>query len=58
MLAVVKQKGFLTSVVIYPKIVTPGGSTEHFTTNDGFRIQCQCKIQCVGSASTKQTTRK
>jgi len=28
---------FLTSVVLYQKRVTLGGSTEHFTTGDGFR---------------------
>jgi len=27
------------------KIVTLGGSTEHFTTNDDFRSQCLCKRQ-------------
>jgi len=27
---------FLTSAVIYHENVTLGGSTEHFTTNDGF----------------------
>jgi len=42
MLAVLKQNGlietcFLTRVNIYRKRVTLGGSTEHFTTNDGFR---------------------
>jgi len=29
---------FLTSVVIYHKGVTLGGSTERFTTNDGFTV--------------------
>jgi len=28
---------FVTSVDIYHKSVTLGGSTEYFTTNDGFR---------------------
>jgi len=28
---------FLTSINIYRKSVTLGGSNEHFTTNDGFR---------------------
>jgi len=28
---------FLTNVDIYHKSVTLGGSTEHFTTDDGFR---------------------
>jgi len=37
----------LNSVVIYHYSVTLGGSTEHFTTKDGFRSQCLCKIQCV-----------
>jgi len=29
---------FLTSVVIHHKRLTLGGSTEHFTTNDGFKV--------------------
>ena len=29
---------FMTSVVIYHKSVTLGGSTEHFTTNNGFKV--------------------
>jgi len=29
---------FLTSVVIYYKSVTLGGSAEHFTTHDGFKV--------------------
>jgi len=29
---------FLTSVVRYHESVTLGGSTEHFTTNDGFEV--------------------
>jgi len=44
MLVVVKQIGitvidtcFLTIVVVHHKRVTLGGSTEHFTTIDGFR---------------------
>jgi len=33
------MKCFLTSVVIYHKSVTlGGGSTGHFTTNDGFKV--------------------
>jgi len=34
---------FLTSVVIYHKSVTLGGSTEHFTTNDGFKVMAYAK---------------
>jgi len=34
---------FLTSVVIYPQSVTLGGSTEHFTTNDGFKVMAYGK---------------
>jgi len=33
----------LTSVVIYHKSVTLGGSTEHFTTNDGFKVMGYAK---------------
>jgi len=29
---------FLTSVVKYHKSVTLGGSTKHFTINDGFKV--------------------
>jgi len=29
---------FLTSVFIYHKSVTLGGNTEHFTTDDGFKV--------------------
>jgi len=29
---------FLTSVVICDKSVTLGGNTEHFTSNDGFKV--------------------
>jgi len=47
MLVVVKQNGietcFLASVVIYHKSVTLGGSTEHFTTNDGFKVMAYAK---------------
>jgi len=39
MLVFVKQNG-----IINHKKVTLGGSTEYFTTNDGFRSQCLCKI--------------
>jgi len=45
MLVVVKQTGislietcFLIIVVIYHKSVTLGGSTEHFTTKNGFKV--------------------
>jgi len=31
---------FLTSVIIYHKCVTLGGSTEHFITIGGFRGKC------------------
>jgi len=34
---------FLTSVVIYHKIVTLGGSTEPFATNDGFKVLAYAK---------------
>jgi len=34
---------FLTSVIIYHGSVTLGGSTEHFTTNDGFRVMANAK---------------
>jgi len=34
---------FLTSVVIYHKSVTLDGSTEHFTTNDGFKVMAHAK---------------
>jgi len=48
MLVVVKQNGliemcFLTSVVIKHKRVTLGGSTEHLTTNDGFKVMAHAK---------------
>jgi len=48
MLVVVKQNGliemcFLTSVVIKHKSVTLGGSTEHLTTNDGFKVMAHAK---------------
>jgi len=33
---------FLTSVVIYYKSVTLGGSAEHFTTNDGLNVMAHC----------------
>jgi len=33
----------LTSVVIYLKSVTMSGSTEHFTTNDGFKVMAYAK---------------
>ena len=57
MIVVVKQNGieltetcFLTSVVIYHKNVTLGGSTEHFTIHDGFKVLAMqntvCKCQC------------
>jgi len=32
------ETSFLTIVVIYHEGVTLGGSTEHFTTNDGFKV--------------------
>jgi len=35
---------FLTTVVIYHKNVTLGESTEHFTTNDGFKVTAHAKI--------------
>jgi len=34
---------FLTSVVIYHKSVTLGGSTEHLTNNDGFKVMAHAK---------------
>jgi len=34
---------FLTSVVIYHKSVTLGGSTEHFTINDGLKVTAHAK---------------
>jgi len=34
---------FLTGVVTYQCSVTQGGSTEHFTTKDGFRSKYPCK---------------
>jgi len=34
---------FLTSDVIYHKSVTLGGSIEHFTTNDGFKVMAHAK---------------
>ena len=34
---------FLTSVVIYYKTVTVGGSAEHFTTDDGFKVMAYAK---------------
>jgi len=33
----------LTSVVIYHQSVTLGGSTERFTTNDGFKVMAYAK---------------
>ena len=59
MMLVVKQNGsietcFLTSVVIYNKGVTLSGSTEYFTTNDGFTNQCLCKIQCVSDNAVRE----
>jgi len=38
-----EMKCFLTSVVIYHKRLTLGGSTEHFTTNDGFKVMAYAK---------------
>jgi len=35
---------FLTSVVIYHKSVALGGSIEHFTTNDGFKVMTYANI--------------
>jgi len=35
---------FLTSVVIYQNSVALGGSTEHFTSYDGFRSQYQYTV--------------
>jgi len=48
MLVVVKHRElietcFLTSVIIYHKSVTLGGSTKHFTTNDGFKVMTDAK---------------
>jgi len=45
---------FLTSVVIYHKCVTLGGSTDHFTTNDGFKVIGLCKIQCVSDSAVRE----
>jgi len=42
---------FLTSVVCS---VTLGGSTEHFTANDGFKSLCSCKIQCVSDSAVRE----
>jgi len=46
---------FLTSVVVYHNSVTLGGSTEHFTTNDGgFRSYGPCKMQCVSDNAVQE----
>jgi len=36
---------FLTSGLIHHKRVTLGGSTEHFTTNDGFKVMAYAKYK-------------
>jgi len=37
------EECFLTSVVIYQNSVSMGVSTEHFTTNDGFKVMAHAK---------------
>jgi len=37
------EKCFLASVVIYHKSVTLGGSTEHFTMHDAFKVMVYAK---------------